>query len=180
MPKKRYSTTTTQEELPALFRAIADALEGKGPEYLPVIEQPCKLKLQIRDDFGDVVVKLKLDEAACRDADIACSCPDCTAPIKDDGRPRYKYLKKRMQSSFKSIFRAVHGGILPVPSAMESFITDSRLMTQYIGYGDAEYARYDEAVDTLQQAWNAQDVQALHAAVDHLAHLKAECHHQYK
>ncbi len=134
------------------------------------------MKISVKDEFGQVSVKIKFR------SDLGdLEAPDCACGgTLPGGMPSYKSLKKRMRSSFKSVYQAVHAGRMPSGDAVAAFVAESRLMVQYPGYGDPYYAAYDTAVNAFEAAWQAQDIHALHAAVDALNHLKTDCHQRYK
>lgn len=170
--------TCTRAELSNLFRAIASALEGKQTDgmTLPPLETFRKMKIGVKDEFGQVSVKLKYRTDLGDIEGEPCAC----GGVASDGKPSYKSLKKQMRSSFKTVYQAVHAGLLPPVDAVEAFIAESRLMVQYPGYGDEYYDAYLTALDTFATAWHAQDVVTMHTAVDGLNHLKTDCHQRYK
>ncbi len=170
--------TCTREELSSVFRTLADALEGTPSTdgTIPSLEAFRKLKIGIKDEYGQVSLKLKFRTDL---GDI--DAPECACGgAQKDGKPSYKSLKKRMRSSFKAVYQAVHAGQLPPDTAVEAFIGESRLMVQYPGFGDEYYAAYDKAVDDFVLAWERRDLAALHGCVDALNHLKTDCHQRYK
>jgi len=83
----------TRDELPALFRAIADALEGKEPNdqtdsqpdghHLPSLAAFRKLQISVKDDYGLVSLKLKYrNDHGCiesDDAPAACQAAQSSA-----------------------------------------------------------------------------------------------------
>lgn len=149
---------------------------GLPPDALALLSGFRKMKISVKDEFGQVSVKIKFR------SDLGdLEAPDCACGgTLPGGMPSYKSLKKRMRSSFKSVYQAVHAGRMPSGDAVAAFVAESRLMVQYPGYGDPYYAAYDTAVNAFEAAWQAQDIHALHAAVDALNHLKTDCHQRYK
>lgn len=174
----KYTHVCKREELADAFRALADALEGTTNDegLFPSLESFRKLKIGVKDEYGQVTLKLK---ARTDLGDI--DAPECACGgVAPDGKPGYKSLKKRMRSSFKAVYQAVHAGQMPPEQAVHAFITESDLMVQYPGYGDEYYAAYTQAVQQFEAAWAARDIAALHTCVDTLNHLKTDCHQRYK
>ncbi|GFM37846.1 GAK system XXXCH domain-containing protein [Desulfovibrio psychrotolerans] len=155
---------------------VQQQANGFSPDALTLLSGFRKMKLSVKDEFGQVSVKIKFR------SDLGdLEAPDCACGgTLPGGMPSYKSLKKRMRSSFKSVYQAVHAGRLPSGDAVAAFVAESRLMVQYPGYGDPYYAAYDTAVNAFEAAWQTQDIPALHAAVDALNHLKTDCHQRYK
>lgn len=174
---EKYTQTITREDLPAFFRKLADACESMPAEGFPDCTNAKKIRLGIKDEYGQLTVKLKLS-AYIDECEI---CEDCECGgRRPDGLPRYKRLKKRMASSFKVIFKSLHQNITPPEEAVQDFIADSRLMTKYPGKGDPLYAEYDKLTDILEEAWQNKNLQKFHETVDAMNHMKTECHHKYK
>jgi XXXCH domain-containing protein len=160
-------------DLPAFFRELADALDNGGSNAIPVPDDFERLKLSVKDAFGQVHIKAKFKPAK-YDAHHAVNEPDGTT-----AKPKYKTLKKRMKESFKMIVQLSHNGQMPPEAAVHSFLEDSRLMVSYPGYGDEFYPEYTAACETFEKAYRAADVDALRAAADELAALKGRCHGKY-
>ncbi len=186
MAKKcKIKKNITQEELPDFLRKIADALENGAPEsdaYLVVIEGFKKLKINIRNDFGHTAVKVTAKPMP-ESPQISADDTETEYPIEietETGKPKYKTLKKRMKSSFRAIFKAIHAGNFPTVEAIDEFITDSHLMVSYEGFGDEYYAEYITACDAFQEAVEKKDIEAAHKACDELNSIKAHCHAQHK
>lgn len=160
-----------KQELVSFFRDVADALEKGGKPGLEALEDFRKLKIGVKNEFGQLELKMKIkpekQEAAAADAS------------GQPGLPKYKTLKKRMKSSFKMIFTMLHDGAMPPEQAVESFLSDSDLMVRYAGYGDEYYEDYTKACESFRKAYEAGDVQTLVAAVDALAEQKGRCHAKY-
>ncbi len=79
---RKHVLECTRDELPALFRAIADALEGKEPNdhpdsqpdghHLPSLAAFRKLQISVKDDYGLVSLKLKYrNDHGCIESDDA-------------------------------------------------------------------------------------------------------------
>ena len=97
----------------------------------------------------------------------------------NDGKPRYKGLKKAMKQTFKAIAMALRAGLAPDPGQLADFIAQSRLMTTYPGRGDAFYPAYDAEIDRLEAAAAAGDVAAMTDSVAALDRMKKECHSRH-
>ena len=90
---RKHVLECTRDELPALFRAIADALEGKEPNshpdcqpdghHLPSLAAFRKLQISVKDDYGLVSLKLKYrNDHGCiesDDAQAACQAAQSSA-----------------------------------------------------------------------------------------------------
>lgn len=167
------------EELPVFLRNLADAIE-KGADgenaYLSVIEGFQRLKMSIKNEFGQTCIKVKAKAPKlAENLSEASGETDETVEVKPD----YKKLKKRMKSAFKIIFKMVHDGQIPQEEATRQFIADSRLMVTYEGYGDEYYPEYSAAVDDFEKIYEAGDIDKLHDACDSLNSIKAHCHSKY-
>ncbi|MCG8532857.1 MAG: GAK system XXXCH domain-containing protein [Desulfovibrionales bacterium] len=174
---EKFKDTIKREHLPTFFRRMAEACEGHPSHGFPPCEKAKKIRLSIKDEYGQLSVKLKTSAYA----DECDQCEDCICGGKrPDGLPRYKRLKKRMGTSFKVIFKALHANTTPPEEAVHDFISDSRLMTKYPGKGEPLYARYNSLVDALEAAWNDKDMSKFHETLDALNHIKTEGHHRFK
>lgn len=177
MGSRKTTFSTTRQELPAVLRRIADALErgdaiGEPATAVPEDEaDPLlasglgdfrKFKLNAKHAFGQmqVVLKVKTPGAAATAADADGPTTTGTGAgarhaVRAAGRPSYKSLKKRMRASFKALRQAVQAGVMPPPQAAASFLSDSLLMVEYPGYGDEHYAAYLAATEALRAALEA-------------------------
>ncbi|WP_419783198.1 GAK system XXXCH domain-containing protein [Maridesulfovibrio sp.] len=171
-------------ELPAFLRKMADALEGGASEedaYLVMIEGFKKLKINIRNEFGHTAVKVTAKPMPAEKEEIAeDKIESSVAEETASAKPKYKSLKKRMKASFKIIFKSVHAGTLPPAGVVEEFMTDSKLMVGFEGYGDEYYDEFTEACGQFQQACNDSDIDAAHKACDEINSITAHCHSRYK
>lgn len=93
---------------------------------------------------------------------------------------KYKHLKERMKTQFKSIQEALDTGILPEPKLLTDFVEDSKQMCQYKDKGDEYYPRYLKAVNNFEKAAGQEELLSLQAALQSLDNLKQECHELYK
>ncbi|EGY24500.1 hypothetical protein DA2_3115 [Desulfovibrio sp. A2] len=180
MGSRKTSFSITRQELPAVLRRIADALERAdaadapaggetGGETDPLLAAGLgefrKFKLNAKHAFGhmEVVLKVKTPDAPAfaPTAAEAAATGDAPGGVRMSrpphlaGRPSYKSLKKRMRSSFKALRQAVQAGTMPHPEAAASFLADSLLMVEYPGYGDEHYAAYRTATEALRAALEA-------------------------
>lgn len=175
-----------RDKFPELLRELADILEGKAPDNLECPSDFHKFKLKAKESYGQLEVKLKVsDGEVCtvRDEDTAepgIEAPeDGGLPDEKSAKPSYKKLKERMKRSFKMIFRMIHDDELPPRAAVEEFLKDSALMVTYPGYGDEYYEEYSRVCSAFSEAFEAQDMDALHETVDQLQALKSHCHARY-
>lgn len=172
----------SSEELPDFFRKMASAIENGASDetaYLAAIEGFEKLKIDVRNEQDQTVIKIKAKPSKEGSSTIIDSGADADpgAPAK----PKYSHLKKRMKKSFKTIFKTLHAGEMPPAEVVNEFITDSHLMVSYTdkGLGDEYYDEYIAACDVFQKAFEAGNVDETHAACDELNHLKTKCHAKY-
>ncbi|MDC0336157.1 GAK system XXXCH domain-containing protein [Pseudodesulfovibrio sp.] len=166
-----------KDELPEFFRQLADALEKGGKGELACAEDFRKLKISVRDEFGQVSLRTKIKTVGECQPDVEMLEAD--KPVAP-GKPRYKDLKKRMGNSFKVLFKMIHQGKVPPKDAVESFLADSELMVSYAGYGDPYYDVYMAACADFAKAYETGDITQLNDAVDALVHQKGHCHAKYK
>lgn len=178
MGSRKTTFSITRQELPAVLRRIADALErgdtawaaGKTTpegEADPLLAEGLgdfrKFKLNAKHAYGQmqVVLKVKTPDAVTAAVDgtantgAGASAPTTARPPRPAGRPSYKSLKKRMRASFKALRQAVQAGAMPPPQAVASFLSDSLLMVEYPGYGDEHYPAYRAATEALRTALEA-------------------------
>ncbi|WP_319764644.1 GAK system XXXCH domain-containing protein [Maridesulfovibrio sp.] len=170
------------EELPDFLRKMASAIENGATDenaYLASIEGFEKLKMGIRNENGQTVIKIKAKPSKEIPA-THLSETEVDEPAETPGL-KYTHLKKRMKKSFKIIFKALHTGNLPPKEAVQEFIDDSHLMVTYTdqGYGDEFYDEYIAGCDAFQKAFDEGDVEKAHAACDELNHIKTQCHAKY-
>lgn len=166
-----------KEELPAFFRELADVLEKGGEGELSCAEDFRKFKIRVRDEYGQVSLRVKLKAAS--GCQSGMDYIDSGLPA-GQGRPRYSDLKKRMGNSFKVVFKMIHQGKLPPRDAVASFLADSELMVSYPGYGDPYYDIYTRACADFAEAYESGDLDRLNRTVDELVHQKGHCHAKYK
>ncbi|BFR49528.1 GAK system XXXCH domain-containing protein [Nitratidesulfovibrio sp. HK-II] len=180
MGSRKTSFSITRQELPAVLRRIAGALERDGAAEAPAggeiggetdpllaagLGEFRKFKLNAKHAFDhmEVVLKVKTPDASAFGPDAAGAAATDDGPGGArasrlphlSGRPSYKSLKKRMRSSFKALRQAVQAGTMPHPEAAASFLADSLLMVEYPGYGDEHYAAYRTATEALRAALEA-------------------------
>ena len=159
--------------LASFFRQLADALEKGGTDELECVDAFTKMKIGVKDEFGQLTLKMKV------------KIPDTCLPSEEDGgdetsaRPKYKDLKKQMKSSFRMLVKMIHDGQVPPDRAVESFLADSALMVSYPGYGDEYYESYTRACEAFKAAFDSSDVETMHQAIDILVHEKSRCHAKY-
>ncbi|CCH49985.1 GAK system XXXCH domain-containing protein [Pseudodesulfovibrio piezophilus] len=181
MPSLKIDTFMPREDLADFFRRLAHALEtGEGGE-LACAREFKKIKISLKDEYGQVSLRARVKSASECQAEEPDSLPSETlhtppAPAK----PKYKFLKKRMGSSFKVLFKMIHQGKMPPAAAVEEFLNDSRIMVSYPGYGDPAYDAYMAACDEFAAAYESGDLKRLNMTVDTLVHQKGHCHAKYK
>lgn len=160
----------TRRELPAFFRSLAQAMETEGQGEFPHLDRFHKLKLELKDEFGQLSLKMK-----------ATPKSDEAGPGQGEagGVPKYKDLKKRMKAGFKLILGLIGEDELPPRAAVEAFLADSRRMITYPGHGDEYYEEYARTCQALEQAFQVGDLERVKAEVVSLANQKTRCHAKY-
>lgn len=162
-----------KEALPGYLRELADALQQGGGGDFQSVGEFSKLKLRVRDEFGQIRVKLKITSpGACRTGEAGAR--------KGEGMPKYKDLKKRMKRSFKAIRRTLDEGRAPPAGVAASFLADAELMTGYTGKGDEFYQEFRDACRELSDACASGDLARMGAAVEELRRQKRRCHDIHK
>jgi len=165
-----------EKDLPKFFRDLADALEHGGKDEFVCVEDFVKFKLSVKNEFGQMTVKAKFKPAKpCEPLSVS----EERGASGDPGKPRYKSLKKRMKSSFKMIVKMIHDGNLPPKAAVDSFLSDSKLMVTYPGFGDEFYGEYIEACNAFRKAYEAESIALCLEAVNVLSSQKGQCHAKY-
>lgn len=159
------------------LKALLDAMSGLMQEEGDLTADGFrKLKLSVKQEFGQAIAKLKVSLP--RPEDEADDDNDCLSPGEE--LIKYSKLKKRMKSSFNVITTNLAEGRLPPEEAVASFLADSDMMVCYPGYGDEFYLDYTKLCRTFTKAWEARDINALKTAADALEQSKRECHDKYK
>lgn len=161
-----------QNELADFLVSLADGIRNGGKDELAGIEDFGKIKIEIKNEFGQISLKAKVKPSRPTGAEEGC---ETSAP----GKPKYKHLKKRMKSTFKLLVKMIHDGEVPPAEAVELFLDDSKLMVSYPGYGDEYYESYTKACDAFKDAFVAGDVAKMHETIDVLVHEKSRCHAKY-
>lgn len=164
------------DELPAMLRQLADALEKKPSEqrqlFFQKIGEFSDCKLSAKEEYGKLHLKVR----------IKCKTEECLLPSSDTAHPlpEYVVLKRRMQGSFKMISGMVAQGSLPTKEAVEEFTHAATFMVLHPGYGDGMYAEFSKAVDMLSKAHAVSDLVAVQAACGELKRMKSRCHRSAK
>jgi len=159
-----------QKELAAFLRDLADAVENGGRDDLACVDDFQKIKIAIKNEFGQIALKAKIKTETCEEEAVAET---------GEGGLKYKHLKKRMKSSFRLLVKTIHEGQVPPKEAAEAFLADAALMVTYPGYGDEYYESFTEACAAFAAAYESGDVTKMHEAIDFLVHEKSRCHAKY-
>lgn len=176
------------EELPAYLRQLAVALENKAdnlPEELKNLPEPIakfEIKGRAREDAWELKIKIRAETApeleSVKSADDVAA--ETTAPTR--AKVKYKQLKKKMKSDFKTMGESLEALKLPEPEIMRAFLAESDRMLSFTGkkYGESHYPTYREACRQLAKAYEARSVVGFNSAYDHLNQLMQDCHKEYK
>lgn len=158
----------------SFLRELADALENGGTGELACVDDFQKIKIAIKNEFGQISVKAKIR------LEGECKAPEDSGDDSGESdKPKYKHLKKRMKSSFRLLLKMIHDGQTPPEEAVESFLSDSALMVTYPGYGDEYYESYAKACEAFGAAYRSGDLGRMNEAIDALVHEKSRCHAKY-
>jgi XXXCH domain-containing protein len=188
--ERKIKETMPLEDLPGYLRHLADALERKN-EMLPgaLSELPIPLKKLVmegkaKDGDWKLKIKLKGEPPPAPQAEAVADKQPAEAgePSADPPDIKYKTLKKRMKTSFKSIGEAIADRRFPEPATLDTFLSDSELMVGFAGarYGDVHYPEYREACRRLAEAFASKNWDAFQAGYTHLDRLKKDCHKAFK
>lgn len=171
-----------QEEVPVFLRSLADAIEN-GAEgengYLSVIKGFQRLKMSIKNEFGQTCIKIKAKPPKLYGQTNEEIDDNSAGTDSDDQKISYSKLKKQMKSAFRVIFKTIHDGTLPPEEAVKQFIENSHLMVTYPGYGDEYYEEFSAAVDHFEKTYAEGNLEKIHEACDALNNIKAHCHAKY-
>ena len=170
----RLNIYADQKSVADYLRTLADSLDAQGGDAFACLDDFRRIKLKIRNEFGQLHLKVKID------ANKPCSTPEPAGDGRaEEPRPDYSTLKKRMRASFKVLVNMIHDGRVPPREAVDSFLEDSALMVTYPGYGDEFYGEYLRVCDEFRAAYDSGDTDRMHTAVDALVHEKSRCHAKY-
>ncbi|QGY41931.1 GAK system XXXCH domain-containing protein [Pseudodesulfovibrio cashew] len=169
----KISRYVDQAELATFLRDLADAVESGGKDEFACVDEFSKLKISIKNEFGQLALKAKFKSA------LPCDEPGAKTGSGEPAKPKYKQIKKRMRSSFKMLVKLIHEGEAPPEEAVRSFLEDSALMVTYPGYGDEYYESYSQACEAFKDAFESGDVDRMHETIDVIVHEKSRCHAKY-
>ncbi len=187
--EKKLKRSMTAPETAAIFRRMAKVLEGNGPAVEDPVEgllaDFSKATIKLKRKGGRITFKAKAETA---DGPTAAAGTDAPEPIpatetprgSDPAKPKYKALKKRMKSTFGRIGDSLAEDRLPDGETVTAFLTDSKLMVTYPGYGDPFYGDYSEACRRLASAFDDRRWGAFKEAYLALRRLKSDCHDRFK
>jgi XXXCH domain-containing protein len=178
--KTKDDVVLPREEVAAYLRRVADGfkagcLELSGGRVAT-------------DGFKSLEISVKDRGAACK-VKVSVKFHEAAAPAAVEGaKPgrgsetteSYKKLKKRMSRTFKAMRESLERSVLPDPSLVESFVTDSRAMVACPDKGAPQYGEYTKAVAALERAHGNADLEAVRAALEKLHQRRRACHVRYK
>lgn len=161
-------------EVSGFLRKLADVLDGSADGFDGGADINLrdfdKIEIKMKREMTAVSMKMKIehDETASE-----------TAPDDGQEKPRYKKLKKRMQTTYKAIGKALSESRLPDQLTVQSFLRDALIMISYPGYGDEYYELFAQACERFSQACDGRDLSAVQAAFTEIVQLKEDCHDRY-
>ena len=184
--KRKFEMIVTMEEAAELLMQIARQMD-QGALLIGETEVPLegfrRLGVSLKHGEEGLRFKLKIkyldgqspgndDEEDVEDEEDATLTPE---------RPRYKTLKKRMDSTFKAICASLDSGDLPDKDAVHSFVRDAGLMAAYADKkDDCWHPEVASGAEELASGFAEGDMERMQAAVRALRELKNFCHHGYK
>ena len=137
--------------------------------------------------FISLNVKREAAGPVCVCTENVCACGAAEALAEQmgaepgaDGKPKYKGLKKRLEKTWKTVREGLALGVLPETILMDLLGGDFRAMLTYPGKGDEHYEENRKALEELQAAVAAGDLERARQAAALVERLKKECHRRYK
>ncbi len=158
-----------QEEAADFFSKLAESIrEDKDfvPEYDIPLRNYRKIKASLKKKPEAYYLEVKViseDQEEPEDEDI-----------------NYKKLKKRMEAYFEEMAHSLQEEHLPSREIVYVFLTDSKTMTSYSGYGDEYYEDFLQLCERLRMAFEEEDLQAMREYHSQLVQLREDCHARHK
>jgi len=172
------------EQVAGFLRALADELEGKKAgvlqQYGIDLRDFNRLKLGLRrGETGELFLKIKVKDSGVRQQ-YAAPGKTKRGGEEDPVRSEYKILKKRLKTSFAALGRAIAGNEQLDRYTVQSFLRDSKKMTDWPGYGDPFYEEYNRLCLAFEDADKAKDPARLAECHRNLTDCMKRCHARYK
>lgn len=168
-----------ETDLASLLESLGFLVEGDAQEMLA--QDGLKvLKLSVRQQYGQIYTKLKIQRSAkAPEADAPEEADRSVCAVPEEKPLKYSKLKKRMRASFRAVTVNLVRDQMPPAEAVEAFLADSERMTCHPGHGDEFYEDYVRVHGEFAAAWKAGDLEAMKAAAQALRDRKRQCHAKY-
>jgi XXXCH domain-containing protein len=99
---------------------------------------------------------------------------------REEMKPSFKKLKKKMAKSFKSILDVLQNGEIPKLDVVGAYCGDADVMTSILDKGEEEYRVFRARCRELLEAVEHGDVNAAVNAAGMLNQMRRECHARHK
>jgi XXXCH domain-containing protein len=166
------------EELPGFFKDLAKRLEqaraNQEHESENNLSNFSKIRIRIKRDENRADVKMKVKWDLPERAEEEPSSEGAPKKIK------YKTLKKRMDKSFKTIWKSLEEGVIPQIEIVQSYLEDAAHMATYPDKGTPFYDNFEKACSDFSEAIKNDDIKLAIKAYEAMKALKEACHDRYK
>jgi len=158
-----------QEEAADFFAKLAESIR-EDRESVPEYDIPLR-------NYRKIKASLKKKPEAYH-LEVKVISEDQEEPEDED--LNYKKLKKRMEAYFEEMAHSLQEEYLPSREIVYVFLTDSKTMTSFGGYGDEYYEEFLQACESLRMAFEEEDLQAMKEHHNRLVQLRNDCHGRHK
>jgi len=167
--KNKTHLNVDQEEAADFFSKLAESIrEDKDfvPEYDIPLRNYRKIKASLKkkpEAFHLEVKVVSEDQEETEDEDL-----------------HYKKLKKRMEAYFEEMGHSLQDDYLPSREIVYVFLTDSKSMTSFGGYGEEYYEEFLQLCESLRMSFEEEDLDGVREHYNQLDQLREACHGRYK
>jgi XXXCH domain-containing protein len=167
--KNKTHLNVDQEEAADFFAKLAESIR-EDKEFVPEYDIPLR-------NYRKIKASLKKKPEAYH-LEVKVVSEDQEEPEDED--LNYKKLKKRMEAYFEEMANSLQEDYLPSREIVYVFLTDSKTMTSYSGYGDEYYEEFLQLCESLRMAFEEEDLQAMKEHHSRLIQLSDDCHARHK
>jgi len=170
--------TLSSNQIAAFLRLLADELEGKDNaepnEFGGQLHGFNKLKISlIKQEGGQLSVRLKIKDSP--------KTPSAsTSEFTDIAAQEYRPFKRLYKATFGEVTSCASKGVLPAADLIVRFMSESRQLISFQGFGDPCYDAYIQACQTMEQAVKDGNLSLFQEKVSAINALKKSCHQTYK
>ncbi|MDD5759684.1 MAG: GAK system XXXCH domain-containing protein [Desulfobulbaceae bacterium] len=170
--------TLSSNQIAAFLRLLADELEGKDNaepnEFGNQLHGFNKLKISlIKQEGGQLSLRLKIK-------DSPKTPPAATSQFIDTAEQEYRPFKQQYKATFTELTSCAHSGLLPAAELLARFMSESRKLISFQGFGDPCYDDYIQACLAMEQAVKDGELAHFQEKFSVLNALKKSCHQRYK